>query len=397
MVVLMYGIMKKHPACGGFRQEQSCTIFKDNVLSAKFIVNSIRFPKINHKIISLCSREGEILLILSFIMKRFPVHLRSLVVLLWLLKPAFATASPAYTLKHHSMEDTFSTKACSKCIILVDQSLPAVDIIAAETEKLVWQWRPGPDVGIPAKDVHLFSNPDDAKPVYGGQYLLLNASGGGVALVRLADKQAVFYAYAGQNPHSSELLPDGNIVTASSNDNRLVLFHVDTTAEKVDKKIVPLPFAHNVVWDKKRQLLWSAARDKLYALRYNFQCSSPDLVPVDSIQLPGTDAHDLFPVFGKDLLWLTTVDGTYQVDPAHRTVRAVRWKYSRNIKSVSSGPEGFPVIVILPKEQWWTDEISDRDGHRIFRQPGMKIYKARWLLPNRFSYGDETMLKVCGK
>jgi len=47
--------------------------------------------------------------------------------------------------------------------------------------------------------------------------------------------------------------------------------------------------------------------------------------------------------------------------------------------------------VAIPQEQWWTDEIRDVKGNTIFRQKGLKIYKARWLVTNSFSYppGDD--------
>ncbi|GAA4309462.1 DUF6528 family protein [Compostibacter hankyongensis] len=293
--------------------------------------------------------------------------------------------------------DTASLGDCTKCIVIAEQRSHGIDIVNTETGSIVWSWHASLDPAIRPEDTGWFSTPDDAKPVYGNRYILLNASGGGVALVRVADKRAVFYAHAGKNPHSSELLPDGNIVTASSTDNRLVLFHVDTLSSpgKIYRKVIPLPFAHNVVWDKKRQLLWSAARNKLYAFRYNGNCKRPDLTCADSLMLPDTDAHDLFPVYGKDLLWLTTLKDTYRVDPAGRSVTPVAGKYTRNIKSVSSGPEGFPVIIILPKEKWWTDEVLDREGNTVFSEAGLKIYKARWFLQNTFSYGDNTDLKIC--
>src|SRR5699024_9501371 len=159
--------------------------------------------------------------------------------------------------------------------------------------KSIWSWNASQS-NIAAANVKWFSNPDEAKPVYNLKYLLINASGGGVALVRIKDGKAIFYAYAGKNPHSSELLPDGNIVTASSTDSRLVIFHVDTTVppNKVYKKIIHIPFAHNVVWDKKRKVLWAAGDDHLYKLQYNFNCEKPNLIKKDSFPLPGNNAHD---------------------------------------------------------------------------------------------------------
>lgn len=286
---------------------------------------------------------------------------------------------------------------CRRCIVITDQAESAIDIVDVGRQgQIVWSWRPDAS-NMDADKLRWFSNPDDAKPVYGSKYLLINASGGGVALVRIVDHKVVFYAHAGKNPHSSEVLPDGNIVTASSTDNRLVIFHADTTVtpESVYRKVIPLPFAHNVVWDKRRKILWSAGGDYLYAFQYNFNCRHPDLIKKDSFQLPGDEAHDLFPVYGKDSLWLTNPYGVYTIDLKTKDITAVRFNQTENIKSVSSGPQGWPVITMKPETQWWSDKVLDSQGEVLFRQSGMKIYKARWFLPNAFSYDDDEQLAFC--
>lgn len=281
-------------------------------------------------------------------------------------------------------------------IILTDQSLNRIVIADVKTGNISWEWSARNSNILPA-DVKWFNAPSDAKSVYDGKYILLNASGGGVALVRIADKKTVFYCYAGGNTHSAELLPDGNIVTASSTGNYLMIFRIDTLnfPANIYHKKITLPFAHNIVWDKKRNVLWSAAKNHLYSLQYNFNCADPNLVIMDSTLLPGKDAHDLFPMFGKDSLWLTTVDGFFKIDMATRKVVAVNGRYTANIKSVSSGPKGFPVILSIPKKQWWTDEVLDMYGKSIFKKEGLKIYKARWLLPNLFSYAPQDTISTC--
>lgn len=295
--------------------------------------------------------------------------------------------------------DSLSPLDCKQCLVITDQAVPAIDIVDARRGgQLVWSWRPS-DSNIDADKVKWFSNLDDAKPVYNMKYLLVNASGGGVALVRIADKEVIFYAYVGKNPHSSELLPDGNIVTASSTDNRLVVFHVDTVTapEAVYKKVIPLHFAHNVVWDRKRQVLWSAGNNYLYALQYNFNCKKPDLIKKDSFLLPGNNAHDLFPVYGKDSLWYTNPHNVYTIDMKTKKVFPAPFKYKSNLKSVSSGPTnaGWRVIIMKPVTKWWSDKVLDSKGQTVFTETGMKIYKARWFLPNTFSYKAKQNVTIC--
>lgn len=55
----------------------------------------------------------------------------------------------------------------------------------------------------------------------------------------------------------------------------------------------------------------------------------------------------------------------------------------------------FPVIVIRPKESWWTDEVIDAKGNGVFFEKGLKIYKARWVLPNTFGYAGNSGLTQC--
>jgi hypothetical protein len=274
-----------------------------------------------------------------------------------------------------------------KLLLLAEQSQHRIAIADVDKQQIIWEWSAASSPFIKPAHKKWFDHPDDVKPVYDGKYILITASGGGVALIRIADKKPVFYAYAGGNPHSAEVLSDGNIVSASSTGNFLTLFTVDTTvdAEQVKKNKMYVAFGHNVVWDAKNELLWTAAMDHMLSYRYNNNCDDPALIRQDSIQLPGTDAHDLFPGYGTRQLWLTNTTNVYRFDVATKKVLTAEVP-QKNIKSVSSGPAGFPTIMILPKERWWTDEVTDTKGQTVFQQSGLKIYKARWLLKNHFSY-----------
>jgi hypothetical protein len=285
--------------------------------------------------------------------------------------------------------------SCHRCIVIAEQSQHRIVIADLNPGSIIWEWKPEESNVQPAH-VKWFSNPSDAKMVYNNEYVLMNASGGGVALIRVADKKAVFYAYAGGNTHSAELLPDGNIVSASSTGNYLMLFKTDTLhyPDGVYTKKVPIDFGHNVVWDAKQQLLWSAARHHMHAFRYNFNCNAPDLVPDTVFALPGTEAHDLFPVYGENNLWLTNTTHVYKFDVATRQLREAD-VLQADIKSVSSAGAGLPTILIRPKESWWTDEVLDAKGKSLFLQKGWKIYKARWVIPNTFSYPPGDNVHMC--
>ena len=188
---------------------------------------------------------------------------------------------------------------CERCVLLTDNSEQRIIVVDLNKQAIVWEWKPSQS-NITTDNSKWFDTYSDVKPVYENKYLLISTSAGGIALIRVADKKVVFYSYAGGNTHSIELFPDGNIVSASSTGNYLMLFHVDTiNCPDVYKKKIHLQDAHNVVWDKKRELLWAAGKDKLYSFKYNFNSSMPNLILVDSIRLPDTGSHDLFPMWKR--------------------------------------------------------------------------------------------------
>lgn len=284
---------------------------------------------------------------------------------------------------------------CKHCIVLAEQSQARIAIADVSTQTIIWEWKAARHVKDSAH-IKWFSNPSDAKVVYNGRYVLMCASGGGVALIRIADHKTVFYAYAGGNTHSAELLPDGNIVSASSTGHFLTLFAVDTLRfpDGVYSKQVPIDFGHNVVWDRKNDLLWSAAGKAMKSFIYNGNCTRPDLILKDSIPLPGKEAHDLFPVYGENAFWFTNTTNVYRFDVSTKTLHQAD-VVQTSIKSVSNGPREFPVILSKPKESWWTDEVIDATGKRVFYGQGLKIYKARWVVPNPFSYPKKHRFATC--
>ena len=267
-------------------------------------------------------------------------------------------------------------------IILSEQSKNRVAIADIASSGIVWEWQPSVRPDIKPEHVKWFEAMSDAKPLENGKYILACASGGGVALVRVSDKKTMFYAYAGGNTHSVEQLPDGNIISASSTGNFMSIF---VTAgkdypEQTVRKDFYLRDGHNLVWDKNNKRLYTVSWDQLKTYRYNADKNNPSLIAVDAVAMPDSGAHDLYKMYNKDRLWLSTHSGIFKVDVYSKKTKKVNTRFGENIKSVSSGPEGYPTIIIRPKEKWWTDEVLDLEGNSIFKQQGLRIYKARWLL-----------------
>ena len=237
--------------------------------------------------------------------------------------------------------------------------------------------------------------PDEAKPVYNRTCVLVTASGGGVALIRIADKKAMFYAKPGGNPPSAEVLPDGNVVVASSTGNLLSVYVYNGADSYVSRPAFTMPghSAHNVVWDRKRGCLWTATGAQLLKLAYNGKRTAPELTQVRSYDMAAgnTAAHDLAPVCGEDAMYVSTNQHVYKFDCAAEKFLDVQIFQQNTIKSISTGPEGYSTIVMRPTSggsNWWSAEVCDMKGNRLFNRAGYQIYKARWYVENPFGYPE---------
>ena len=279
-----------------------------------------------------------------------------------------------------------------KAYVLAEQSRRAIVIRDAETNQNVWSWDPY-TACVPSAHQNWFINPSEVKPVFNKRYILMTASGGAVALIRLSDHKLMFYANCGQNPHSAELLPDGNIVTAESRSGEINTFVVDTLKVLGMKaNTVKLGNAHNVVWDQKRACVYATATMQagvtaLFRFKYNGDRNNPKLTNQQRIYTfeKESGGHDLFPVVGaEDKLWLTAASAVYQVDLSTDTPTCEKVYSLPDIKSVCNGPDG--VLMLSPTEEWWAEGLTNEQGKALFQMDGARIYKGRWMIDNTFSY-----------
>ncbi|MCM1177877.1 MAG: DUF6528 family protein [Clostridium sp.] len=274
-------------------------------------------------------------------------------------------------------------------LILTEQASNTVCIYDQPTRMLLWQWDPAAD-GLSESRAKWFRLPDEAKPVYNRSCLLITASNGGCAIVRIKDKKVLFLAKPGGNPHSAEVLPDNSVVCASS-EGYLTLWKCDTLKPYASEYVEKIDFkgVHNAVWDAKRNCLWCAGDEEMRS--YLYQDGS--LVLDKAFALPSVLGHDLVPVYGEDRLLLTTWSQVSYFNPSDCTFEQAPAFLQKNVKSVSTGEPGQAAIYTTPVESWWTNEVLElSSGNRLFFVDGLHIYKARWRAENPFSYPEKHSL-----
>ena len=249
-----------------------------------------------------------------------------------------------------------------------------------DPESVVWEW--APYEALPEDQAKWFNHVDECKPALDCSAILVTASSGGAAMVRLSDKKILFLGRPGGNTHSIALLPDGNIVTASSTGKILCLFVVGEESDEV--KVTPvfkkyeLDGGHGVVWDAKRKLLWALGSHDLVGYEYVGTKDAPELKEVARVKLTGTqvNGHDLYPAPGYDAL-MTTGKGINVFDPETRTFTTVA--QMPGIKSVSLSPEGV-TLMQRADEEWWSDKIyfGAANDPVVGPRDGARFAKARW-------------------
>lgn len=266
-------------------------------------------------------------------------------------------------------------------LIVTDQSSNTLRIYDQPTRLLLWSWSAS-ESNILAEHQQWFDLPDECKPVMDCNYILTTASKGGVALIDIKSKKVIFYACPSNNPHSAEILPDGNIVVAASG-GYLSLYKFDPASAYVPKYIARYDFeeVHNVVWDAARECLWSCGASEMR--KYSYDGKSLNLIK--SIPLPAMWAHDLVPWRDGKKLVVTTGSTVNLFDPEIMEFTTASCFKQTDIKSVSFGPVA---ICTTPVESWWTPEVLNfNTGERVFFKSNLQMYKARWRIENTFSYG----------
>ncbi|MBR1608601.1 MAG: hypothetical protein IJ678_03180, partial [Kiritimatiellae bacterium] len=225
----------------------------------------------------------------------------------------------------------------------------------------------------------------DVKVRNGGRTLLVvGATDWAVIDVSGETPACVRSGHANDGGHGIDLLPDGTVIKADSNNSStgsLWLFPPDGAA----KSAFAIASCHGVEWDDARQCVWAIGYANLVKLTYDKTAKT--LTEVKSWTLPGTSGHCLdLAEDGK--LYTTDWYGVRRFDPDTETFTTL---YSlSNAKSISHS-ETYGDIVELPTPAVYSDNYSankvrvyPKSGdasnyYEVTPSPQMSMYRARWV------------------
>ncbi|MFK8907208.1 DUF6528 family protein [Streptomyces sp. YS-3] len=261
---------------------------------------------------------------------------------------------------------------------------------AADLQPL-WSWSPLADPGLADLDPGTgWQNVSEAKAraTTSGPLLLTCASGGFVAAVH-REGGAVYWAAslpASSNPHSVELLPDGNVAVAASTGGFVRVYTASRGARSGTHASFALPGAHGLLWDTGSGLLWALGDRLLVGLAVEGGAASPRLTAARTLTLPETGGHDLARALGTDsAMWLST--STHVRRFALRTGAFVTYTDQAavdrpSVKSISQNPATGRLLTVSPEPgapcAWCTSRIRFHGPGGEEELKGSSLYKARW-------------------
>ncbi|MET9804597.1 DUF6528 family protein [Streptomyces sp. NPDC006368] len=298
--------------------------------------------------------------------------------------------------------DVLLTDQASKRILLLDGGRRGWDP-AADPSAVKWAFSPLGDARYADMEPGVsWVHPSEAKvrTWKGGTYVLTVASYGFAAVVAYPSGRrhwgdTLSPGTIRHNPHSIELLPDGNVAVAGSTGDVVRLYAASQGQADVPFASYTLDDAHGLQWDGRHRVLWALGGDRLVALKVGGTPARPTLTRGFEVPLPTPHGHDLGQVAGRpDRLWVSSGSAVYQYVKSTRTfVRdfpgAAAISRAR-VKAVGDDPVTGQVASTVPErglaETWWTRKVTvhhPAGNHPVgtYELANGGIYKARWWLP----------------
>ena len=195
------------------------------------------------------------------------------------------------------------------------------------------------------------------------------------------------------NPHSMELLPDGNVAVACTNNTDGGIIRLYAASQSPTSEVygtATLKSAHGLQWDDEREVLWALGDTSLVSYRIGGTAANPTLTLASERELPSVHGHDLTQVSDRpDRLWVTTGSEVWQYDKTSDTFVKDYPDASTvdrgGVKAVGTDPGTGQVAMTWPDgdldPNWWTRSVHLRNPEDTRELANGGIYKARWWLP----------------
>ncbi|MEN0052667.1 MAG: DUF6528 family protein [Mucilaginibacter sp.] len=272
---------------------------------------------------------------------------------------------------------------------------------------LKWSWKPTAAEGYSSYALTYWDVPNDFRvrtiSAWGGNWLVSCASGGLVTIASYPAgvKRWAYNVGATVHPHSVELLPNGNIAVACTDQDSVKVFGSSSSAtDNITHASFHLVGAHSVLWDPNTSTLRAIGNDHIVALTVG-GTSSPTIS--ENVAQRGYLVAGGASVYGHDLssdpndpniLWCSTNGGVYKFDKTTLKFTGAPGTLNKSfVKSISIQHSGISVSTRPDSEKspmpanpvltpaWCTRLVDFYSADGIFQYSrtvsGGKFYKAK--------------------
>ncbi|MCV4231159.1 DUF6528 family protein [Virgibacillus sp. LDC1] len=264
-----------------------------------------------------------------------------------------------------------------------------------------WTWAPSASNGF-AEFTANWGLPTEARirnsDFFGTQVMLVTDSRGLAAIIPYpAGDFKLWAANVGGNPHSAELLPNGNIAVAASTGGWVRIYMSSQRCHSTKYAEYRLESAHGVSWDPHNEILWSLGNGAIVGLKVGGTAANPTLTEHVRLDVARLNGHDIQPVYGDlDRMWVASGGKVYQyvkstnsldltypgADEISRVgVKAVGNQSSgqvvQTVADVAKNPVGGCTLYT-----WCTDSADFFLPSATRTKTGAAFYKARIMNPN---------------
>jgi hypothetical protein len=271
---------------------------------------------------------------------------------------------------------------------------------------LKWSWKPTAAEGYSSYALTYWDVPNDFRvrtiSAWGGNWLVSCASGGLVTIASYPAgvKRWAYNVGAAVHPHSVELLPNGNIAVACTDQDSVKVFASSTGTDNITHASFHLVGAHSVLWDPNTSTLRAIGNDHIVALTVG-GTAVPTIT--ENVAQRGYLVAGGASVYGHDLssdpnnpdiLWCSTNGGVYSFNKTTLKFTGAPGTLNKSfVKSISIQHSGISVSTRPDSQKspmpsspvlspdWCTRLVDFYSADGVFQYSrtvsGGKFYKAK--------------------
>ncbi len=196
---------------------------------------------------------------------------------------------------------------------------------------VIWEWSTDMAKGAAMQGKSI--NIDSAKYRYSEYYkkdvIIFCGSSGWVGILDYETKALLFEDQPGLGPHAVELLPNGDLVVACSDNsgpNGCVLYYpLASGASKPSSAKVKLDSAHGICYDPQTEMIWALGSREIIALQVQGEGASAKLTKINgmgaSLPTGHSGGHVLAPAYGNPgKYWVSSSKQTWIFDAEQESI-----------------------------------------------------------------------------